>query len=42
MKLDVPPLLKAQLVDDWEYVTKDNQVLFEASQTIRQLTHRRV
>jgi len=26
MKLNVPDVLKAQLVDDWEFVTKNNQV----------------
>jgi mortality factor 4-like protein 1 len=26
MKLNVPEILKVQLVDDWEAVTKNNQV----------------
>lgn len=26
MKLNVPEVLKVQLVDDWEAVTKNNQV----------------
>jgi len=27
MKLTIPEILKAKLVDDWEAVTKNNQVL---------------
>jgi len=32
MKLNVPEILKVKLVDDWEAVTKNNQVRFPFSQ----------
>lgn len=41
MRLEIPDLLKAQLVDDWEWVTKDNRLVpLPRSPTVQEILDR--
>lgn len=37
MRLNVPEILKVKLVDDWEAVTKNNQVRLQVSNVVQSI-----